>query len=1843
MALMSGSTSTARLVFLGDASSAVRSVRTLEGSMGSLHKASLLLKGALATVAIGGFGYIVKQAADFEKSLNMLQAVSHATNAQMRQMSKLAKQLGADVKIPGASAADAANAMKELAKGGLSVRDSMAAARGTLLLAAAAQTTVEDASKITANALNMFGLKGKEAARVADLLAAAANASTGDISDFALGMQQAGASAHALGIPIQDLTTSLMMMANAGIKGQDAGTSLKTMFMRLGDPSLFPKINSELKALNINLYDATGHFVGMRSMVEQLSTSLAGATQQQKFHAAAVLGGSDAMRGILNVLEQGTAAWDKNAKAVEKHGEAARLGAAAMKGYKGSLEALKNVVETLAVVFGEKLLPPLTDVVNQFGKWLNGQLNDPSKVAAWSAALHTMGGYIKEAAELVKTLAEGIDRFVGLLGGYETSIKIIAVAFAAWKVVGLLGWLADLRKAMALLTATETATGLAGIGSGLTGVGGAAAGATPRVKALASMLASLRLMSVIAIPIVVSLGFIAFGNKVAGVDVVGEAKKMGSLFADWFKSGFEGNISGWWKDTKGLLSGFAQKGKALNWLLGNGWNSDMELAGEKMAEAVIAGWAKKMTAGLHVTVVGDTVVATGVASTALAPGGGQAVVPKGVSVVNPIPKGVSTSRQGGPGIGTHNQTDWQSGNAYDWMTKAGTPVLSPVSGYVTKVSGHDASQGLVTTSTGKKIFGYGISITGAGGSQWYLAHLDDVTFPLGEQRTPVAEGQVIGYVADGTKVGIPSHVHVARPWGTNPALVSAPQVPLAAGSRSGASTTGKGGSLERTAAQVKPTGPKGKSGQATYTIDQLVQLATAAGFDDPAMAAAVMMAESGGDPGAVNSYIENGKRHYVRGLFQISDVHGANSTFDVSKNIAYAKKLQASEGWDKPWAVVSGKGGAYTQYIAAARAAAGQVKPTGGAGDVGHGAGGFETYRANVEFNPRKQHVEFVKGKGYHAVDDKAKQTSMTDVTGPSAQADVAMARAGETKGTKDDLAALRTYVSELTKKIRSGSWKGHDLADLIKARTEVQGEIDDIVSGKSKALPRREYNTAADPQWDRANYDKTLGDYVRKVAAAAKKAAAAAKAQIAEVAKLEGPAAAAEGDLKKYIGMGVFDEDTATELTGKIAKFDALLAKGVKGKLGKDALAQFKTLFGDLTGAAKDGGAKVVAALKDQWQAIADAKDSLGGTIQKGLDFLNPKVLGLDSIAGALPQIHEAMQKLASGFLPEDVRAKLKAQLGTLTTTVDGGLSALIDKVTDAKGKVADAWGAFGDHVADVFDAKVLTPMRAAFSNLDAAFDEKRFQRTVAKATKAMEDAVGVDPTLKALVDKRVDLWREYYAAVAAENVEGAGLVQDAIIQNEDDIAATIAGLSAEAGEGIARSARDIANDYAASADVVVGGVQKSGAAVEAAVAKRWNDLADAEVTAVRGEIAAVQAEYDAGSINLPQALDRVKAVLLQHGMSEADASQLLSDPIALALKDAVAAFTTAIGLLTTAINDLKAFLAGEGPSIAAASSVAASGLAAPWQEQATLLADAVAQMGLTLQEAKGFGVYDETGQQGVGGKIAGLLPATFSGGATGGSIGKSPQEIASTLWNSAKASYPKGASMPEIRWGEPLDPSVGYMATLSSGGKSWIELSPQALTDLMGGSSEALGGLIHEFAHTFQSPDTYKLGTAAVEGLADAFTGAIGPGAIAASGLASGDISVGGGYTDWTQEALNTYGIDMALDTQFETMTENERRRMQIPGMARGGMVTKPTLALVGEKGPEMVVPMSGVGGIDPLPRGLGGGAAPITVENHFPAGLGWLEDEVTTIVRRGDNVEHITRAVGRKAERRVLEGRY
>lgn len=355
----------------------------------------LTIYGTAALAAGVAIKAAIRSTADFEHQLNVLQATTGATVLEMTQIAKEAKQLGADLSLPSTSAGDAALAMTELAKAGLSVQDTLAGARGVLQLAAAAQIDVGSAATFVATELNAFGLAGDKATHVADLLAGASIAAQGDIRDFGTAFQQVSAVSRQVGLSLESTTGALTELAKAGLRGADGGTSLRTTLLRLAPTT--KQAAQYQKALGIEIDDSLAIGKQLPDLIDQYRESLSALTPVQQQQALAQIFGQDAIRAASILIRGGSEALRENTDAANQNGAANRLAQANAKGLSGSFNGLKSNLDTLSITLGSFVKGPLTALV--------------------TVAAEGVGG--------INALAESLDKFqAGLPGFVKTGLKI---------------------------------------------------------------------------------------------------------------------------------------------------------------------------------------------------------------------------------------------------------------------------------------------------------------------------------------------------------------------------------------------------------------------------------------------------------------------------------------------------------------------------------------------------------------------------------------------------------------------------------------------------------------------------------------------------------------------------------------------------------------------------------------------------------------------------------------------------------------------------------------------------------------------------------------------------------------------------------------------------------------------------------------------------------------------------------------------------------------------------------------------------------------------------------------------------------------------------------------------------------------------------------------------------------------------------------------------------------------------------------------------------------------------------------------------------------------------------
>lgn len=340
------------------------------------------IKKTMLAIGIGAMakkaaGYIYDVGSEFEAAMSRVQAISGATGKELEALTEKAKELGASTKY---SAPEVAAAMEEMAKAGWSTQQILDGMSGVLDAAAASGEDLATTSTIVADAITGFGLAAKDSTHVADLLTQAANAGTIDITDLGETFKYIAPVAKTMGLSIEDLTTAVSAMSMAGIKGSQAGTSLRTVLARMVKPT--DAVEAAMTKLGIVLTNQDGSFKSLDQIVAEMRKSFSGLTDEQKTYYATILAGQEGMSGLLAMLSLSQEEYDKIAESMDNcNGVAQQTAEIMQNNLSSAVEQMGGALETIAISIYEQVSPALqgmvgtvTDVLDSFNQLITGKI-----------------------------------------------------------------------------------------------------------------------------------------------------------------------------------------------------------------------------------------------------------------------------------------------------------------------------------------------------------------------------------------------------------------------------------------------------------------------------------------------------------------------------------------------------------------------------------------------------------------------------------------------------------------------------------------------------------------------------------------------------------------------------------------------------------------------------------------------------------------------------------------------------------------------------------------------------------------------------------------------------------------------------------------------------------------------------------------------------------------------------------------------------------------------------------------------------------------------------------------------------------------------------------------------------------------------------------------------------------------------------------------------------------------------------------------------------------------------------------------------------------------------------
>ena len=427
------------------------------------------LAGTIGTVAALGaalYSGPVKKAAEFEAQMSSVQAISGASGDELAKLSQVAQKMGATTQF---TAVEAGKALEYMAMAGWKTNQMIGGLPGIMNLAAASGEDLGAVSDIVTDALTAFRMDAGDAGRFADVLAQASSNANTNVAMMGATFQKVAPVAGALGFSVEDMSLGIGLMANASIKADVAGTSLKTALANMAKPT--KQMKSYMDKYGISLQRSDGSMKTFREVVDNLRDSLGGLSETEQVAAATAIFGKESFAGMLAIVNASNDDFQKLSNSINNSkGAAERMAKIKLNNFEGKVTLLKSALEGLQIAIGNTLLPTFTAGAEKAGELI-------SKLAE----------FINQNPELVQQI---IKITAGLLG-FKAAALTAKLGFLELK-----GGVLNVQKGMALLkslfalastgslgfsgtlkTVAQNVTGyFGGIGSAAGGVGRAFTG-----------------------------------------------------------------------------------------------------------------------------------------------------------------------------------------------------------------------------------------------------------------------------------------------------------------------------------------------------------------------------------------------------------------------------------------------------------------------------------------------------------------------------------------------------------------------------------------------------------------------------------------------------------------------------------------------------------------------------------------------------------------------------------------------------------------------------------------------------------------------------------------------------------------------------------------------------------------------------------------------------------------------------------------------------------------------------------------------------------------------------------------------------------------------------------------------------------------------------------------------------------------------------------------------------------------------------------------------------------------------------------------------------------------------
>ena len=394
----------------------------------------------VTTPIIGIGAASIKVGSDFDAGMSEVSAISGATGKDLEALRDKAKEMGATTKF---SASDSADAMKYMAMAGWDSQQMISGLPGILNLAAASGEDLATTSDIVTDALTAFGLKASDSTHFADVLAKTSSSANTNVSLMGETFKYVAPLAGTLGFSVEDTSLAIGLMANAGIKGSQAGTALKTAIANMASPT--DAMAKKMKELGISITDSKGQTKPFIDIIKDLREKFSKLDKTQQASAASTIFGKEAMSGMLAIINASDDDFNSLYESINSaDGAAKQMSDTMQDNLQGDLTTLSSGLEGAGIKISETLAPALRSIVSGITdvvSWFNGLDQSTMDVVVTIGLLVASIGplllivgqgiiWFSKLKEAMSLLQIGAGPLMGSLGSVGTTIASLAIPIA---------------------------------------------------------------------------------------------------------------------------------------------------------------------------------------------------------------------------------------------------------------------------------------------------------------------------------------------------------------------------------------------------------------------------------------------------------------------------------------------------------------------------------------------------------------------------------------------------------------------------------------------------------------------------------------------------------------------------------------------------------------------------------------------------------------------------------------------------------------------------------------------------------------------------------------------------------------------------------------------------------------------------------------------------------------------------------------------------------------------------------------------------------------------------------------------------------------------------------------------------------------------------------------------------------------------------------------------------------------------------------------------------------------------------------------------------------------------